>query len=137
MKYKIISILATVVFVAFTSAYAAEDRSDQDMTMHHMHMMINHAVEMAAQGSNLIMLGQMKMTKEADEMSIDHGKMMIKDAQSLMEKVMEGEPMKSLHTEGATPKASEEMTDTHHLAESASSYIDMLSRMSQAPEHKH
>ncbi|WP_040662395.1 hypothetical protein [Nitrococcus mobilis] len=134
MKHKVGSILAALVFAACASAYAAEDHSGQDMTMHHMHMMINHAVEMAAEGSNLIMLGQMGMTGEVDKLSISHGEMMIKNAQSLMEKVVKGKPMQSLHKEGATPKTSEEMADTHDLAKSAKSYIDMLSRMSQAPD---
>lgn len=130
MKYKISSILAALVFAACTSAYAAEDHSDQDMTMHHMHMMVNHAVEMAAAGSDLIMLGQMGMTEDVDKSSINHGEMMIKNAQSLMEKIMEGNVMKSLHKEGATPKASEKMAYTHNLFKSASSYIDTLSHMS-------
>ncbi|MDN5869485.1 MAG: hypothetical protein L0H73_02000 [Nitrococcus sp.] len=129
MKYKIGSTLAALVFAASTSAYAAENHSDRDMAMHHMHMMINHAVEMAAAGSDLIMLGQMGMTEDVDRLSINHGKMMIQNARSLMEKIMEGKAMKSLHKEGVTPTASDEMGYTHQLFESASSYIDTLSRM--------
>ncbi|MDN5870657.1 MAG: hypothetical protein L0H73_08075 [Nitrococcus sp.] len=129
MKYKISSLLAALVFAACTSAYAAEDHSDHGMTMHHMHMMINHAVEMAAAGSNLIMLGQMGMAEGVDKLSINHGKMMISNAQSLMQTIMERNPMKSLHKEGVTPKSSEEMAYTHDLYRSASSYIDTLSRM--------
>ncbi len=42
-----------------------EDMSSPDMMpMHHMHIMINHALQMAVDGANLIMLGQMGMAGE-------------------------------------------------------------------------
>ena len=47
--------------------------------MHHMHFMINHSVEMAAEGSNLVMIGEMDMAKGVDALSISHGRTMIKE----------------------------------------------------------
>lgn len=148
MKYKIISLLAVLVFVACTSVSASEGNSDQgmamhhmhmmtnqaiesdqSMTMHHMHMLINHAIQMAATGSNLIMLGQMGMAEGVDKLSIHHGRMMIKHAESLMQKIMEGRPMESMHKKGVTPKASEQMAYTHELFKLASSYIHTLTQM--------
>lgn len=136
MKRRAKTILAALAFSASSLGYAAGHGSNHDMTMHHMHVMINHAVEMAAEGSNLIMLGQMGMAGGIDELSISHGHSMIKHAQSLIVEVVEGKPMESLHKEGVTGEASAEMVYTHELANSASSYIELLSRMSQVPGHK-
>lgn len=108
---------------------------DHEMAMHHMHIMINHAVEMAAEGSNLIMIGQMSMAKGVDKLSIEHGKAMIKHAKSLLTDITEGDSMMSLHKEGLTPEASSAMAYTHNLAKSASVYIDLLSSMSATPSH--
>lgn len=48
------------------AAYS-EDKAGDDasLTLHHMHIMINHAVEMAAEGSKLIMIGEMDMATSA------------------------------------------------------------------------
>ena len=103
--------------------------------MHHMHIMVNHAVEMAAEGSNLIMIGQMGMAGSIDEVSINHGKMMINHAKSLLKEVVSGETMQSLHEHGASPDASDEMKYLHQLAHSAEDYIEMLGKMSEASGH--
>lgn len=58
---------------ALGSEKGHQGHADTAMTMHHMHMMINHAVEMAAEGSSMLMLGQMDMAKGIDEISVKHG----------------------------------------------------------------
>jgi hypothetical protein len=67
------------------------------MTMHHMHIMINHALEMAAQGSNMVMMGQMGMSKDIDKYSNEHGKMMLSDARAVLTEVMTGKAMTGMH----------------------------------------
>ena len=82
----------------------AEDKGhgDHAMTMHHMHLMLNHAVETAAKGSNLIMIGEMGMAKGIDEVSIAEGKAMIANARSVIEKMMKGKTMEHMHMNGVT-----------------------------------
>jgi hypothetical protein len=100
----------------------------QRMTMHHMHIALNHALNMAARGASLIMLGQMEMAPDVDEFAIKHGKEMLSDARDLWEKTMQGEVMKT--KAGDSPK----MATTHDLAEAGQRVIDMLSKMPESHE---
>jgi hypothetical protein len=99
------------------------------MEMHHMHLMINHALAMAAEGANLVMIGEMKMAGDLDTYTIEHGKMMLKDAKSTIARLSEGQAMKGMHKEGHGPKDDPMMAETHELIESALKIIDLLEDM--------
>lgn len=103
--------------------------SSQSMTMHHMHITLNHVLQMAVEGSNLVMLGQMGMAGKVDEFSIEHGKMMMSNARSLYTETMEGKAMKFMHGLGVTPENSPMMKLTYNLAESILKVIDLLGQM--------
>lgn len=106
-----------------------EDMSSPDMmTMHHMHIMINHALGMAAEGSNMVMLGRMGMAKDVDKFSVEHGKMMMKDAHALLNEVFEGKAMKEMHEKGVKMDNAM-MAETHNLGEAAGKVIDLLEKM--------
>jgi len=110
-----------------------EDMSSPDtMAMHHMHMMINHALEMAADGANLIMLGQMGMAGDVDKLSIEHGKAMLNDAKSMVNDMMGSKEMMDMHAKGMTPEKSPMMGMSHKQAEAAMKVIDLLSKMPSA-----
>ncbi len=98
------------------------------MTMHHMHILINHALDMAAEGANMVMLGQMGMAKDMDKGSVEHGKMMIKDAHTLMDEVFGGKAMTEMHEKGIKMDNAI-MSDTHKLGEAAAKVIDLLEKM--------
>jgi hypothetical protein len=100
------------------------------MTMHHFHMLINHALEMASQGSNLIMVGQMGMAKELDSESVEHGRKMLTDARTLTIEIMTSKAMSQMHGHEAA-KSSEMMGSTHKLAAAALEVFDLLDRMPQ------
>lgn len=95
------------------------------MAFHHMHMALNHALDMATRGGNLIMLGWMGMAPEGDEFSVEHGKEMIAEARALWKQIVEGEEMKKLMAEGQ----SKEMAKTHELAEAGMKVIDQIAQM--------
>jgi hypothetical protein len=105
----------------------AEEDKAAHMQMHHLHLMINHSVEMAAEGANLMMLGQMGMAKDADQKTIAHGKAMIGQAKQMLDQALSGDAMKKLH-EGDVGK-SPQMAYTHKLGESAKAYINELQAM--------
>ena len=109
--------------------------SEDMMTMHHMHVMINHALEMAAQGSNMVMLGQMGMSKDIDKYSIEHGKMMLSDAKSMLDEVMEGKAMMDMHNKGVTG-GNAMMADTHKIGDEAKKIVDLLDLMASAEPMK-
>jgi hypothetical protein len=132
-----ITIIALVLCIGTPAHSEDKESADVSMALHHMHIMINHAVEMAAEGSNLVMIGEMDMAKGVDALSISHGRQMIKHAKSLLEEIMKGDAMGRLHKEGKTPETSKEMAYTHNLAKAAMSYIDLLSRMPHEVGHKH
>jgi len=101
------------------------------MEMHHMHIMMNHALGMAAEGSTLVMLGQMGMAKDIDTFSIEHGKEMLSGARSMMTEVMEGKAMKDMHAAGKDMK-DPMMAETHKTGEISMKIVDMLSKMPSA-----
>lgn len=135
--HKLLLGLAFLGCIAAPLAQADGHMKKADMTLHHMHVMINHAMEMAAQGSNLIMLGKMNMAKDVDQISIDHGEQMIGHAKHLVEEMMSGKAMGKLHASGAGELP--EMAHTHQLGEAAMNYIELLEGMSSGKsyEHKH
>jgi hypothetical protein len=108
-----------------------EDMSAPDMMeMHHMHIMINHAIQMAAQGANLVMLGKMGMAGDIDKLTIDHGKEMLGDGKSMVSDMMGSKEMtEMMHEKGMTVEKSPMMAMTHQLAEAATKVIDLLSNM--------
>ena len=123
MAISILGILATA-----SPAYA-DKKMDARMSMHHMHILINHAMQMAAEGGNLVMIGGMGMAKSLDEQSVKHGKMMIGHANQMIDDIMDGKVMKDLHAGGLEGDLKEMMASTHDLASNASAYIKKLKDM--------
>ncbi|MEJ2313516.1 MAG: hypothetical protein P8Y85_01780 [Nitrospirota bacterium] len=99
------------------------------MAMHHMHILLNHALDMYLEGSNMVMLGQMGMSGSVDDFSIEHGKMMMKNARALYTEVMEGKEMMKMHKGGMAPEKDPHMMETHKLAESILKVMDLLDKM--------
>jgi hypothetical protein len=99
------------------------------MDMHHQHLLINHAMSMAAQGANMVMLGNMDMAGDVDTYSTEHGKMMLANAQALLTEVMSGDAMMDMHAKGKTPEGHGDMMATHALGEAAVKVVDLLANM--------
>ncbi|UFS71750.1 hypothetical protein LPW11_06035 [Geomonas sp. RF6] len=55
----------------------------RELSAHQRQIPLNHALEMAAEGSNLVMLGGMKMAGPIDERTVRHGRKMIADGRKL------------------------------------------------------
>lgn len=101
------------------------------MTMHHMHMLINHALNMAAEGANLEMCGHHNMCEDKEggkHRGGDHGATMIKDARALVKEVLEGKAMKEMHERGIK-MGNDMMVYTHKLGDGALKVIDLLEKM--------
>ena len=108
---------------------STEDMSAPDMmTMHHMHMMVNHALQMASEGSDLIMLGGMGMAGDIDKMTVEHGKEMMNDGKSMVSDMMNGKAMMDMHAKGVTME-NPMMAMSHQHGEAAMKVIDLLSNM--------
>jgi len=84
---------------------------------------------MALEGANILMLGEMGMAAGIDEVDMEHGKMMIKNAKALYNDVMSGGQMMKMHTEGTSPEKNEMMQYTHKLAEAELLVITTLEEM--------
>lgn len=120
---------AILKYVGLIEDMKMGSKGDAMMAMHHQHILINHALEMAAEGSNLDMLGDMKMAGSVDDFSISHGKMMIRSAKTLLAEVTEGKAMTSLHKKGHGPGDDPAMAHTHELIEAALKIISLLGGM--------
>ena len=111
---------------------STKEMSPDMMTMHHMHMLMNHALVMATEGSNMMMLGRMGMAKDIDKYSVEHGKMMVSDARSLLKEVMEGKAMTEMHEKGVKPADNAMMAETHKIGDAEMKVIDLLEKMPSA-----
>jgi hypothetical protein len=100
-----------------------------DMTMHHEHILLNHALKLALEGSNLIMLGHMGMAKGIDNISVNYGKMMMRQALSVFNEVISGQTLTDMLEEGVTPENDPLMAYTYKLAEAQLTVVNMLSDM--------
>jgi hypothetical protein len=104
--------------------------SADSMKMSHLHNLLNHALEMAAEGSNLAILGHMSKTgKVMDEYSIKQGNQMMKNARSILSATMGSQTMMDLHASGTTVERDPMMRQFHSFAEAAMNVIDMLIKM--------
>ncbi len=101
----------------------------QGMGTHHQHIMLNHALKMALEGANSIMLGDMGMAKGVDDISVNHGRMMLKNARALFNDIMSGKTMMNMHMGGKTPESDELMKFTHKLAEAQLQVLTLLDEM--------
>jgi hypothetical protein len=101
----------------------------QGMAVHHQHIMLNHALKMALEGSNSVMLGDMNMAKGVDQVSVEHGRMMLKNARTLFNNIMSGKDMMDMHMGGTTPESDEMMKYTHKLAEAQLQVLTLLDEM--------
>ena len=109
-----------------------DDMSAPDMmSMHHMHMMVNHALQMAADGANMVMLGEMGMAGAIDKLTVEHGKDMLKDAKPMVADMMGGKEMMDMHAKGMTME-NPMMAMSHKHGEAAMKVIDLLSKMPSA-----
>ena len=106
-----------------------------EMSMHHQHQMLNHSLGMALQGSNLVMIGQMNMDPDLDGITIDHGKMMLKNARDMWNETMSGDTMMKMHSSGMSPADDPAMEYTHKLAEAQIKVIDMLDKHAAMKGH--
>ncbi len=121
---------AAIALLSFGSGVRplnAQEHHGVSMELHHMHLVINHAVQMAAEGCNLAMLGEMNMAPGIDDQAVEHGKGMIREGKALIKSVLQSKAMTELHEKGAGE--GKEMTYTHKLAEAALAYIDRLEEM--------
>lgn len=108
---------------------SAEGAMDSGMmTMQHMYLIINHALSMAAQGSNMAILGQMSMSTPVDKFSIGEGQMMMTEARWLLKEIFEAEAMKEMHKEGVKMDNTM-MAETHKLGDAATKVIGLLENM--------
>ena len=122
-------ILAMLIFIGTKGVMAMDMESGHEMTSHHQHMMLNHALGMVLEGSNLVMLSEMGMSTEVDAMSAEHGTMMIKNGTTMYNEIMSGKEMLGMHHEGKDPMKDPAMAYTHNLAEKELIVMDLLGKM--------
>lgn len=119
------------------NAGMAMEDEEHGMSMHHQHIMLNHALGMVLEGSNMKMLGEMDMAKGVDKASVEHGNMMMKQGRALYDKIMSGDMMMKMHKEGKSPKDNPGMKYTHELAEAQLKVMELLKQMSSSAQAGH
>jgi hypothetical protein len=105
------------------------DMTHHTMTMHHQHILMNHALMMALEGSDMTMTGQMGMAPGIDEEAISHGKKMRKNAWDMLNEVLSGDAMMKMHEEGMKPTSHMGMEFTHELGSAIMKVMSLLDKM--------
>jgi len=108
------------------------DNKHHTMGMHHQHILINHSLKMALEGSDMTMTGQMGMAPGVDEVSVAHGKMMRKGAWDMLNKVLSGDEMMNMHEGGMKPTSHKGMEFTHELGSAVMKVMSLLDNMPAA-----
>ncbi|MFQ5518971.1 MAG: hypothetical protein ACE5E3_03110 [Mariprofundus sp.] len=90
--------------------------------MHHLHMLINHALQMAAQGADMKLQG------------VEHASAMMDKASNLLTRAMSGPEMARLHKSGYANKPLMKMT--HGLADKSVELIEQMKALSTDNPHK-
>ncbi len=90
--------------------------------MHHIHLLINHALQMAAQGADMQLQGN------------SHGPQMLDQAENLMRRAMSGSEMAKMHQLGKAKMPL--MKRTHDLADVASVLIVQMRGLSRKTENR-
>lgn len=103
-----------------------DDDRVEHMTLHHINIAVNHAVDMALRGCDLIMLAAMGMAGETDKSGLEHGRMMQAEALQILDEADSGEAMQALMAKNL---AGTEMGETHAVTAEARKLIEMLKAM--------
>jgi hypothetical protein len=122
-------VFTMAVFLSANRSFAMDMEAGHDMSSHHQHLMLNHALGMTLEGYNMVMLGNMDMAMGIDESAVDHGNMMIKNGKALWTETMSGKKMLGMHHEGKDPTKDPAMAFTHKLGEKQLIVIDLLGKM--------
>jgi hypothetical protein len=99
------------------------DRMSHTMRMHHLHMLINHALQMSTQGGDMLLLGSSK-----------HGLAMLDKAEKLLHRAMSGPEMAAMYKQGQAKTVAMKMT--HDLADSTSELINQMRNLSKQAENR-
>ena len=103
---------------------------ESKIKLNQLHLMINHALDMATEGANLVMLGDLKLAEVLDKYSVERGRMMLRDARTTLAGVSDSEAMKDMKMVGTGSMDDTMMTRTNELIEIALKIIDALESMS-------
>ena len=103
--------------------------SRRNLPLQRMNIVLNHALKMASDGANLVMVARMGMAGDVDRLTLEQGERMISQARGLCREVTNGESMKRLREMEGTAAPSGMIALTGELAGSVSEIIELLARM--------
>lgn len=124
-------LVSFMAFSSLTSAQQTHPDLEEQLIIYHIHFMINNTIEMAAKGSNLIKLGRMEATEGIESNNIDKGRQRLKDAQQLIDEIIDGENMQTLQRRTFSPTHQTMFFATQALANTAKEYIQQLQQLNR------
>jgi hypothetical protein len=74
----------------------AREGSEINKNLHVLHLEANHALIMSAQGSNMVMMGQVDTSNELNRYSIEQGRKMMAEARTILLDLLNGSILKEL-----------------------------------------
>jgi hypothetical protein len=119
------------VHLSANQGLAEDMEAGSDMSSHHQHIALNHALGMTLEGYNLVILANMEMVRGIDKTVLEHGNMMIKNGTEMWNEIMSGTVMTGMHHGDKDPMKDPDMAYTHKLAEKQMLVIALLGKMSK------
>lgn len=102
---------------------------ENKVKLHQVHLRINNALNMAAEGANLVMLGDLKLAEVLDKYTVEHGRMMLRDARTALSGMPDSEAMKELKLAYQGSTDNHTMITTDELLNTALKIVDTLNKM--------
>lgn len=118
-------------YVEIVEGMPVPDPDSEQMAVHHMHMMINHTVRIAADSANLTMIGTRDRDADVAELGALHGRAMLDNARLRLEQLMVGPSMQRAHQADLTDSP---MQTAHQMVESARRIFDLMDAMPVSTE---
>lgn len=108
--------------------YEGSMTNQDNMTIHHMHVLINNALSTAAAGANMVILSDLTMPGKA-QLSLRQGEEMLKESRAILLDLLTGDTMREMHNRGLTPQDHKSMQHTHEHIHNGLKIIDKLSSL--------
>jgi len=121
--HKLGDAMQTVIQLSEAMAKATNRGKDDMMILSRIRLMLNRALKLSVEGSNMVMFGQMDMVRGTDRPAIKHGRGMMSLAHALWRDAVHVQAMKTLHVRG--------VENTQRYASAVKKVMDMLDEMSK------
>ena len=98
------------------------------MAIHQIHILFNHALRMAVEGTNMVLLGKKEIACDVNDFTVNKGRIMMIDSRTLINEIRDGDRMQALHTRGLKPEDNPYMDIVYARLDNSARILELLFR---------